>query len=127
METALSERLINDGPVSALVGGRVDWGVRKQGDPLPLLVLQVFSDPRPQDYKGFVSMRETRVRIHCDAETRAEAVRLREAVIAAISAPGTFYGTRFGRAFIDTVRDLGAHTDTGFVHRDSIDALIWHN
>lgn len=127
MEEALRSRLKAAAPVAALVGTRIDWGTRPQGDPYPSVVLKVISDPMPQDYKGFVGMRQTRVQIDCLAEDRAEAVALRKAVIPAIIAGGTYYGTRFGRAFIDSVRDLGAKTDTGFVHRDSIDALIWHN
>jgi len=127
MEEALRSRLLNDGAVAALVDDRVDWGVRKEGDPYPAVCLTLVSDPRPQDYKGVVGMRETRVKLDCYAEERDEVKAVREAVIAAILGGGTFYGTKFNRAFIDAVRDLGALAATGFVHRDSIDALIWHN
>lgn len=127
METALRSRLLDDADVTAIVTERVHWSVRPQDDELPSLVLQVISDPRPQTYKGAVGMRQTRVQLDCYAADRAGAVALREAVIAAITPAGTFFGTKFQRAFIDTVRDLGAHSDTAdFVHRDSIDALIWH-
>lgn len=127
MEAAIASRLLNDTTVAGLVSSRVDWGVRKEGDPYPAICLTVISDERSQDYKSFVSLWRTRVQVDCFALTRLEAVQLREAVIAAVTPAGTFYGTKFGRASIDTVRDLGAHTATGFVHRDSIDALIWHN
>lgn len=127
MEEALRSRIKAAAPVTSIVGTRIDWGVRPQGAPYPSVVLKTVSDPMPQDYKGFVLMRETRVQIYCMAESRKIAVDLRKAVIAAIVAGGSYFGTRFGRAFIETVRDLGANTDTGFVHCDSIDALIWHN
>ncbi|ALJ14121.1 tail completion protein gp17 [Sphingopyxis macrogoltabida] len=127
MEEALRSRLKAAGPVAAIVGTRIDWGLRPQGDPYPSVVLKVISDPMPQDYKGFIAMRETRVQIDCLADDRLTAIALRKAVITAIVAGGTYFGTRFGRAFIDSVRDLGAKTGTEFVHRDSIDALIWHN
>lgn len=126
-EVDFRSRLKADGAVAAMVGTRIDWGIRPQRDPYPSVVMTVVSDPMPQDYKGLIAMRRTRVQIDCYAEERAQAVSLRGAVIAAILPGGTFFGRRFGRAFIDSVRDLGAKTDTDFVHRDSIDALIWHN
>ncbi len=126
MNQALRSRLLEDTAVKALVKTRVDWGVRKQGDPYPAICLTVISDPRPQDYKGFVAKRETRVQIDCYAETRATAAALSEAVIAVITPGGEFFGTKFSRAFIDTVQDRGALSGTVYVHRDKIDALIWH-
>lgn len=127
METALRSRLLADGPVAALVGERVDWTVRPQGAPLPAIVLTLISDERAQDYKGFIGVWRTRVQIDAYGADRAEVVAVREAAIAAITPAGTFFGTKFLRAFIDTVRDLSADIGTDFIHRDSFDAFVWHN
>jgi len=127
MEIALRSRLLNASPVSTIVGTRIYWGVRPQGSAYPAIVLTIVSDSRDQDYKGFVSLWQTRVQIDCYGLDRATVVALREAVITAIAPAGTFYGSKFGRAFIDTVQNLGANSETGFIHRDKIDALIWHN
>jgi len=126
-EPSLRTRLKDDAGVAAIVGTRIDWTVRPQGSSYPAVVLRTISDGRPQHMGGFQNFRETRVQIDCFAATRATASALSAAVIAAIAPAAEVSGVTFRRAFIDTVRDLGANTDTGFVHRDSIDALIWHN
>lgn len=127
METAFRTRLKNDAGVAALVGNRIDWGVRPQGSISPCVVLTIVSDPRPQHMGGNIDQRATRVQLDCYGPTRASVVTLREAVIAAILPPAVVSGVDFQRAFIDTVRNFDAHTDTGVVFRDMIDAQIWHN
>lgn len=127
METALRTRLKNNAGVSALVGTRIDWGVRPQNAALPCIVLTIVADQRPQHMGGLMDSRATRVQIDCYGQTRASAVALREAVIAAILPQATVSGVTFQRAFIDTVRNIDAQTDTGVVFRDMIDAQIWHN
>lgn len=128
-EQALRQRLLDDAAIGAIVGSGVDWSKRPQDRPLPWLGLRLVSDPRPQDLKGFVGRRQSRVQADCWAATRAEAVALREAAIACLVPAGEFHGVRFGRGFIAEpgARDLGQHTEAGFVHRDSLDFLIWHD
>jgi hypothetical protein len=103
--------------------------VRPAGSALPALVLQVISDPRPQHLKGFNARRQSRVQVSCLAADRATVRGLREAAIAALVAAGDFYGVRFGRALIPNLGDRGgdAPSGTGFVHRDLVDLLIWHD
>lgn len=127
MEDALRSRLLEDAAVKAMVGTRIDWGVRPDGGAYPCLVLKIMPSGRPQTYKGFVAHRQTRVQIDVLSDDRLQVIALREAVIAAIVPAGSFHGTKFQRAFIDSVQDLGAQTGTDYVHRDKIDALIWHN
>ncbi|MGB3844307.1 MAG: DUF3168 domain-containing protein [Sphingopyxis sp.] len=129
MKIALRARLLGASPVTDIAGETgVDWGPRPQGTPYPWLGLKVISSSRPQHYKGFVGLRQTRVQLDCMALDEAEAVALREAAIAAIVPAGSYHGTKFQRGFIENVRDLGADSGAdGFVHRECIDALIWHN
>lgn len=127
METQLRSRLLSASPVSAIVGTRVSWGVRPQGEAYPSIVLSLIADGRPQHMAGNIDMRETRVQIDCYGTTRAQVAALREAVISAIVPAATVSGVYFQRAFINTVRTMDAHTDTGIVFRDMIDAQIWHD
>lgn len=131
-EQALRQRLLDDAAVAVLAGARVFWRVRKQGTPLPAVVLTIVSDPRPQTLKGFAARRESRVQIDCWSSgaadvSRAALAALREAVIAALAPGGDFYGVRFGRANFDPVRDLGELTEAGFNHRDQFDLLVFHD
>lgn len=125
-EQALRQRLLDDGATAALVGTRIDWRQRPQQGELPALVLNLISDPRPQTMKGFQQLRASRVQVDCYAKKPADVVSLREAAIAALVVAGEFNGVRFERGFIDALRELGEKTETGFVHRDSIDFMIWH-
>lgn len=126
MQQALRERLKDDAGVAAIAGTRIDWGINPQGSPLPRVRLQVISDPRPQHLKGFQGLRETRVQADCMADDAATATALAEAVIAAAVPAAEKEGVRFGRAGIEGPTDRGEQTDTGFVHRQSVDLMIWH-
>jgi hypothetical protein len=127
METALRARLKADAGVSALVGSRIDWSVRPQGSSTPCVVLTTIADDRDQHFQGFATYRPTRLQIDCYAATKAVAVSLREAVIAAVVPEATQSGVTFLRAFINTVLDRGDQTETGFIHRELIDLTCWHN
>lgn len=127
MEVQLRSRLMGNSAVAAIVGTKVHWGVRPQGEAYPSLVMTIVSDGRPQHMGGLIDQRATRVQFDCYGTTRAQAVSLREAVIAAILPAALVSGVQFQRSFIDTVRTMDAHTDTGLVFRDMIDAQIWHN
>lgn len=130
-EQALRQRLLEDADVAALVGSEsgvksIDWTVRRQGAPLPAIVLQVISDPRPQTHDGFDSIRSSRVQMDVIGDSRGAVVALREAGIAALVVAGTFEGIRFDRAQVASVRDLGRLEADIFRHRDSVDFIFWH-
>lgn len=123
---ALRERLKDASAVSAVVGTKIAWGVAPQGWSQPYIVLTVVSDIRDQHFKGFQTLRASRVQIDCYGVDQAQTLTLSEAALAAVADGGTFDGVRFDRITDVSVRDLGADTPTGFVHRDSIEAQIWH-
>lgn len=130
-EQALRQRLLDDPGVAALVGSdggikSIDWTVRRQGAPLPAIVLQLISDPRPQTHDGFDSIRPSRVQMDVIGDDRGAVVALRDAGIAALVLAGTFEGIRFDRAKVDSVRDLGRLDNDIFRHRDSVDFIFWH-
>ena len=120
-ETALRAR------IKAQISGVVaNWTVRPQRSSFPAVVLQTIDDGRPQTLAGFQSTRQSLVQIDIFGTTRESVVTLRESVIAAIAGPFLQSGVQFQRTQIIGIRDLGADTDTGFVHRDSLDALFTH-
>lgn len=126
MQTQLRTRLLNNATVSGIVGTRIDWGARPQGDPYPSLVLTLVNDERPQSFSGNISSRATIVQIDCYGVSVAQVATLREAVISAIVPSATVGGIIFDRAFIQTVRNMSSISDTGIVYRDSIDCQVWH-
>lgn len=120
-------RLIADSAVAAIVGDRVAWMARAKGAPLPAIVLQVVSDPRPSHLKGLEGARSTTVQCDCWAEDYGAAVALARAAIAALVPPETITGKQFGNAQVIGQRDLSEDTDDGkFLHRQSVDFIIRH-
>lgn len=126
-EAALRQRLKDDALVDSLAPGGIEWRQRPANGSGSSIVLVSVSDPQLQDLKGFVSRQNSRVQVDCRASTRAAAVALRKAAIAALAPGGDFHGVRFGRAMFDPARDLGEPTETGFVHRDSFDVTVMHD
>ena len=126
MQAELRTRLLGNATVAGIVGTRIDWGARPQGDPYPSVVLTLVNDARPQTFKGNITSRATIVQIDCYGVSSAQVATLREAVISAIVPTATVGGIIFDRAFIQTVRNLNTISDTGIVYRDSIDCQVWH-
>lgn len=126
METALRSRLLASEALAAIVGTKVDWMVRPQRDALPGVTLQIVTDERTQNFSGFDGMQPGYVQIDPWSATYAEAVAMKEAIIAAVTPAGLFFGVRFTRGFV-TVRDLGEQTDTIFVFRPSIDLTFFYS
>ncbi len=127
MQGALRARLLAALTVTTLVGTRVHWMTRPQNDPLPSITLLTVSDGRPKHLKGYQGFRETRVQCDCWASTYSQARALAEAAIAVLSPPQTGNGVRFDHAIADGPRDLGENIGTAFIHRASVDFIIWHS
>lgn len=125
MQGALRARLLAAAPVTALVAQRIYWVDRPQSAALPAIVLQTISDDRPQHLKGFNDLRETRVQMDVLGTTYAQVRAIAEAAIAATVPENTGNGIIFNRALVDGARDLGERTETQFIHRHSVDLLIW--
>lgn len=125
LKAALRTRALADSTVSGIVGTRIYWTQRNQGDPLPAVVFHVISDPRPQHLKGFEALRETLVQADCLGLNGLAASGLAEALIAALVPEGTSGGVLFNRSIVDAVRDDGEQTETAFIHRTSVDLRVW--
>ena len=125
--SALVRRLQDDPAVAALVRAKIHWVIVPQTADLPFVRMQVISDPRPQDLDGYVSARETRVQIDCFAASHAVSQKIAETIIDATAEPNTVAGVVFGRVAAEGPRDLGEDVPgKGFIHRASLDLLVWH-
>lgn len=127
METALRARLMADAAISAIVGNRVDWSNRPSANAYPALTMMVVSDVRDQRMKAFQALTRPRVQFDCMALTAGEKVALREAVIACLAPRATVGGVKFEPVTGVNIVDAGEDKPgVGFIHRDSVDAIIWH-
>ncbi|TCM39147.1 DUF3168 domain-containing protein [Novosphingobium sp. ST904] len=123
MQKALRARILGAGIVP-----RVIWGRKvPQGTALPYLQLFAVSDPRPGHLKGYNGGRTTRVQADCKAESYAEAKAMSDALVPLLAAPATVDGIKFGHTKAEGPQDLGEDTAAGFVHRMSLDLLVWHS
>ena len=121
---AVITRLGAGSATAALIGDRVHWVLRPQGEVLPGLVLQVVSESRPQDLDGFEDMREARVQASAFAATYAAARALIEALIDDLVGEATIGDIAFWQAGVEGPRDLGTQEDTGFVHHVTADLIL---
>ena len=121
-ETALRARI-----KAQISGVGVYWTERPMRSDYPAVVLQTVNGVREQTLSGFQSVNQDLVQIDIFGSEREDVVALREQVIAAIAGPFLQSGVQFQRVMIQGIRDLGGSTETGFVHRDSLDVLITHN
>jgi hypothetical protein len=122
VETDLRTRLLADAAVAALVGTRVDWGLRVQGGPLPALRLTLIPTPRAYTMAGADTTQQYRVQVDCYGETYKAAYDLRAAVVAEMEpASGEFLGS-----FVERDFDNSERTDAGVVHCRTLEFKITH-
>lgn len=128
MEEALVARLLAAAAIQGIVGQRVNWGFRLQGEGLPALTLFNASPDRSYTYKGASTLAGPRVQFDCWAADFITAKALARAVIATIEPPATVPGISFQGAFLEQERgplieDLGGGRK---VHRVSLDFFVWN-
>lgn len=121
METALRTRL-----KTAVPSAWVEWDERPQASQFPAIVLETISGGRDLHFKGFQTVQPDRIQISCFARTKAQAISLREAVIAEIIKPVSGSDVEFQGCSINFHRSDVEATQTGVIHSCLIDATIWH-
>ncbi|MEM6907176.1 MAG: DUF3168 domain-containing protein [Pseudomonadota bacterium] len=126
-EAAVVSRLLLDSAVNSLAGQNVEWDEFAPDTVLPAIVLNIISDPRPQNYDGFDAFRGTRVQVNSLAKTKAEAVQLRNAAIAALAPAAVHDDTEFLRSFVDGGGSDAVRVRTERIIRERADLIIWHN
>lgn len=128
MEQALSAYLRESAAVVAIVGVRIDWGLRPQGSALPALGLTVVSRIPVDSDEGDSRLSTSRVQADCWAATTTGAKALATALRATLS--GRHFqslGVTFD-VWTEIETDFAAELDKGGVpiHRVGVDYLINH-
>lgn len=88
MEEALTTRLLDAGPVAAIFGDKVHWGIAPQGTPLPYLILTKITPGREYTHDGADATGNPRTQFSAYGNTAAEALAGLTAVRDLIEAPG---------------------------------------
>lgn len=124
MEQALAAALLAATGVTALVGQRVDWGVRAQGKGLPAVTLTRIGGLRDRHLTGPSGLIQSRVQIDCWATTYKAAHDLRAAVEAVVSG---YDSAPIKVAHIDSESSSFEENGPEKVHRIRLDLLVWHS
>ncbi len=122
MQTALRTRLKADGAIAALVGTRIDWGLRPQAKSLPAISLLIVPTPRDYHMGGAQVTQQYRVQCDCWGVTYKSAFDVAEAVIACLEPSSG----EFQASFVERRADMPELTDTGEVHRVMLEFKITH-
>ncbi|BCJ90041.1 hypothetical protein IZ6_07760 [Terrihabitans soli] len=128
MQQALTAFLLAQPGISTLVGTNIDWGKRKQGAPLPALVLHLVTGPPVYTDDGETDLQSTRVQINALASSRESRLALHRAVRAALSGKTfTQSGVQVVRAYAqgpDDSDETPAGGQTIFTTQE--DYIFWH-
>jgi hypothetical protein len=128
MEEALTAHLLADPALGGLVGPRIFWGERPQGQPLPAVVLLVVDGNPDYAMRGATGLKNTRLQVDCWGRSYSEA---RQVANAASDALHGFLGLRGSvdvqASFLDAERDLSENSgEGGRLFRRSLDFILWH-
>lgn len=132
LEIAIRARLKASAALVALVGTRMDWGLRP-GPNLPAITLTRIPGPTDVHFKGDQGLQETRVQVDVWAPDYITASRVGHLVKAALEpagevakiAPNMDSGVRFERSFADQPDPAIEDTPAGPVHRVRLDVRTW--
>ncbi|MBL1438339.1 MAG: DUF3168 domain-containing protein [Rhodobacteraceae bacterium] len=81
MQVEFRALLLADGPLAAMVGARIDWGVSAQGSQMPRVTLQLIGDnAQGFTFEGGDGLFEGRVQVGCYGESYGEAAAVAGAV-----------------------------------------------
>ena len=130
MEEAIRSLLMAKTAISAVVGTRIDWGVRPQGSALPAIIINGISGVPQIPLMMIAGMwTKSRIQIECWARTALVCRNLADA----IGGPfGLFTGyrgdhckTRLRTFIVDRRSDQDSDAQ-GALHRTMLDAMVWH-
>jgi len=130
MEEALLAYLLADAGLSALVGTRIYWGQRPQGEAPPAIVLHLVSGPVDYVMTGPDGLVGYLVQANALGSTALESLLVRRAARAAFEALSS---APFSRAFIENQRTHPVERTEGpqasgqtEIHLNSLDVRVWH-
>jgi len=124
MEAALIAKLLASVSVTALVGQRINWVRRPQGDALPCIVLHRIDGAPDVHHGGRSGLVQSRVQVDCWGSSYGSAKAVARAVENAITAQTFTQGaTRFDVILIADERDT-TFDETTPLFRTSLDLMI---
>lgn len=122
MEEAFRAALLAHGGLAALVGTRIDWGLRGA---VPSVRLQLVSKVPLYTYAGRIGFTPYRVQADCFGSRYGEAKRVARAVVAAVEA---LTRPQWDACFVEGERDdQDEDADGKPLARTSLDFRIWHH
>lgn len=132
MEEALTAHLLASTSLAEMVGNRITWDERPQGEALPSVVFNLIDGAPEYSDEGTAGMSNARIQIDCwatdttGANGSTTAKEVARAVIAAMPIDMTRNGVEFQGVFLDATRDFPPETGPGGVQffRRSLDYLI---
>lgn len=132
MEEAFRVHLLATAGIAAIAERRVDWGMRKQGDPVPAIALHVISDLPDLTLAGVTHWNDARVQADCWGRTFKAARDLGNLLALPVALGGLhgFRGSMSGKLFRIFVLDRDTGTDednVGPIHRSQVDLRIFYS
>lgn len=126
MEELLLARLAASSALVALVGDRLQWGLREQATVLPAVTLNKVSGGPIYVDEGEVGLSEQRVQIDCWAVSFGDATALAREVRTQLSG---WFDSAFRYISLDVERDLseGGANQAKYEYRTSMDFIILHD
>ena len=128
MKEALIGWFLADQALSALVGTRINWGRRPQGEDLPAVVLFRIGDSPDYALDGPSGLSESRVQADCVGADATSVAAVAGAFKRSANAlKGVQAGVEFQGVFIDGERDSFAGEEPERIHATSLDLKVWHS
>jgi len=126
MEAALIAKLLATAGITALVGQRISWSRRPQGEALPAIVLHRIDGAPDYHLTGASGIVESRVQVDCWGASYGSAKAVARAVEAAVSGQRFTQGAiRFDAILILDERD-STFDETTPLFRTSLDLGVFH-
>lgn len=129
MDEALRALLLETAAIAALVERRIDWGLRRQGAPLPAVCLFGISGLPGMTFSGPIAWSRSRVQIDCWGRTFKAARDLGDAIGGLDGVLNGFRGTVGGarlRTFVIDKRDSKDADGAGALFNRSIDVMVFY-
>lgn len=125
MEASLIAKLLATAGVTALVGQRINWSRRPQGQALPAIVLTRVSGLPDVHHAGASGLVESRVQVDCWGASYGSAKAVARAVEAAVTAQTFTQGAiRFDVILVDSERDSTFEVTPDTLYRTSLDLMV---
>ena len=133
-ETALRSRLRSDATLTGLLGvdpktggPTIYWDERPQASPYPAVVLLDWFGERSQNFAGAATAQRRIVQVSCFAAEVADAVAIRDRIIAILEAPATVDDVEFQGGFVELRNSPPRPSETKTIKQRIADVTLWYS